>query len=256
MKIVKRILQIVLLLGVFAILGMALVSTSVKQKERLVNNLIVKNQTPDLKFLTNGEIIAIVKNVLGHREDISLQEIDLKTIEKEVRKNEYVKDCDVYLNNLQKIQINLRLYKPVARVINNNSVSYYLNERGLKLPLSNKFTARVPVLSGNINYSLDSLGNQQSANIANVLHFIDHIKKDDFAEALVTHIMVKPNGDIEFVPRTGNHTVVVGEPEGLDEKFERLKIFYREGLNKLGWDEYEKVILKYEGQIIAKKSTT
>jgi cell division protein FtsQ len=38
------------------------------------------------------------------------------------------------------------------------------------------------------------------------------------------------------------------------EKFEKLKIFYREAIPYEGWDKYEEINLKFKRQIVCKKS--
>ena len=42
------------------------------------------------------------------------------------------------------------------------------------------------------------------------------------------------NGDIELVPRVGNHTILLGDASRLEVKFRNLRWFYREALNKKG----------------------
>lgn len=39
----------------------------------------------------------------------------------------------------------------------------------------------------------------------------------------------------------------------VNDKFTRLKIFYKEGLPYEGWDKYSEINLKYDGQIVCRK---
>ena len=39
----------------------------------------------------------------------------------------------------------------------------------------------------------------------------------------------------------------------VSEKFKKLKTFYKYGLPYEGWKKYDRIILKYEGQIVCKK---
>jgi len=52
----------------------------------------------------------------------------------------------------------------------------------------------------------------------------------------------------------GNHTIVFGSADQIENKFEKLKTFYIKGLNAVGWEQYKKINLKYEGQIVAEKN--
>ena len=41
----------------------------------------------------------------------------------------------------------------------------------------------------------------------------------------------------------------------MKEKLEKLKVFYKEGLTKVGWDKYSVINLKYKGQVVCERKT-
>ena len=41
--------------------------------------------------------------------------------------------------------------------------------------------------------------------------------------------------------------------EVVADKFNRLKVFYKEGMPHEGWEKYNTIIVKYEGQIVGRK---
>ncbi len=45
-------------------------------------------------------------------------------------------------------------------------------------------------------------------------------------------------------------------PSDLAVKFRKLKILYNEGLKYEGWNNYEKINLKYKNQVICTKTIT
>jgi len=45
--------------------------------------------------------------------------------------------------------------------------------------------------------------------------------------------------------------VEFGAPEDYEAKFSKLMVFYKEILPQKGWTKYERVNLKFEGQVIA-----
>ena len=59
--------------------------------------------------------------------------------------------------------------------------------------------------------------------------------------------------DIELIPRVGNHTIVFGDANQIESKFEKLIVFYNKGLSNTGWNEYSVINLKYEGQVVCTK---
>ena len=48
-------------------------------------------------------------------------------------------------------------------------------------------------------------------------------------------------------------TIVIGEVYNLESKFNKLMLFYEEGLSKTGWNEYKTINLKYKDQVVCTK---
>jgi cell division protein FtsQ len=59
-----------------------------------------------------------------------------------------------------------------------------------------------------------------------------------------------------LVPLVGDQKIVFGtanSAEEVKEKFERLKIFYKEAIPYEGWAKYNEISVKYDGQIVCRK---
>jgi len=80
------------------------------------------------------------------------------------------------------------------------------------------------------------------------------LQKDPFWDAQIEQIQVEPNGEWILIPRVGDYEVMMGLPNGLDEKMKRLRLFYRKGLPKVGWERYSQISLKFENQIVCTKN--
>ena len=74
-----------------------------------------------------------------------------------------------------------------------------------------------------------------------------------FLKVLVDEIYVDKSGDFELVPKIGNQLIIFGKPENLEEKFKKLLVFYRQGLNKTGWNKYNVINIKYRNQVVCSK---
>ena len=55
-------------------------------------------------------------------------------------------------------------------------------------------------------------------------------------------------------PRVGNHVISFGQPKKKKKKMERLRTFYTEVLNKVGWNKYKRIDLQYSNQIVCVKA--
>ena len=62
------------------------------------------------------------------------------------------------------------------------------------------------------------------------------------------------NGQMEMFPRVGNHVISFGQPKDMKKKMERLRTFYTEVLNKVGWNKYKRIDLQYSNQIVCVKA--
>ncbi len=247
--IVKLIMTLAALAGLIVLCGAA-IKTRRAQK---TNGVQISISNPNFKFITEKDVQNIVQSLVDTVDNMSINELNIQQIEQEIEQNEYVEKCVAHINNQEGLELSIQQKRPAFRIIHENGVSYYVDNHGVKFSLSPIFTARVPIATGKIVYDVDSLGVQQGQAINDLLKFFEFTKQNDFAQALVSSVEVKPNGDFVFAPRTGHHLVNIGQPKDLDEKFNRLHIFYKQALNKLGWDHYSEVNLKFKNQIIAKK---
>ena len=60
--------------------------------------------------------------------------------------------------------------------------------------------------------------------------------------------------EFELIPRVGSQVIELGDADNLEEKFENLKLLYLEGFNKIGWNKYERISLKYKNQVVCTKN--
>jgi cell division protein FtsQ len=116
------------------------------------------------------------------------------------------------------------------------------------MPLSEKYihyttiVTNVPVLKD------DSIGNALKAQIAALVTRID---KDSFWRAQISQVIVTNDRTFELVPVLGSQRIIVGDTSRLDEKFDNLLSFYKKVLNRIGWEKYQTLDLRYAGQVVA-----
>lgn len=161
------------------------------------------------------------------------------------------------------LNISIRQRKPIARVVTKTGYSYYLGEQGHILPLSAEFTARVPVVSGDIYYwpqsnkplTIDSLvlkSGAQSTMLDEVYKMVTHIHNDKILSCQIEQIHVNKN-EFELIPKIGTHVIEFGSIVNMENKFLKLKVIYYKGFSNLGWNKYSRVNLKYKNQVVCTK---
>ena len=78
--------------------------------------------------------------------------------------------------------------------------------------------------------------------------------QDSVLNSLIHQINITPDKEIELYPAIGDHKIIFGEGNDFEEKFNKLKLFYTEGLNKTdGWNKYSVINIKYKNQVVCTK---
>jgi cell division protein FtsQ len=165
--------------------------------------------------------------------------------------NAFVRDAQIYLDIKGNLQVALIQSKPIARILDYQGSSRYIDDEGNLLPLNTKHTARVPVVE--LDYKA---GWEQSLTEddfgTEFLALLAHIESDPFWKAQIAHIIVDAQQELTFIPQVTRQEVIFGSTKNMQAKFDRLKLFYTEVLPAKGWNTYAYVNVKYENQIVCK----
>ena len=253
-RILRKILTIGFTLSCACLFIVVLTSAVQKQQELTCQGVKVKiDYESGLAFINEAEVTERL-NFLSGESIIGrpLAQIDFHTLEKEIEKNPYVSNAEIFVNGQQTIVVEIVQKRPILRVINNDAVSYYISEKNDRMPVNDNFAVRVPVALGYVathtNVARDSMVQNTLYNLTGF------IEKDVFLRALIDQVYVNENSEFDLIPKTGNHVIRFGNAtEGMADKFKRLKIFYHDGLTKTGWYKYSSINLKFDGQVVCEK---
>jgi cell division protein FtsQ len=224
-------------------------------RNQLCKSLIVNlDQQAEYPFFNEQDI----KNLANGKESLEntlLSKIDLKAVEERIEANRLIKKCQVSRDLFGNLLINIEQQRPIARLINTsselNSTIYaggrYLTDTGAVIPLSGRFTARTLLVSGVFFRNLDNL---RIKNGKKLLELLVRINEDAFWKAQIAELQVDEIGEITVIPQVGQHTIEFGTADGYEEKFKKLKIFYKKILPVKGWEKYSKVSVKFRNQIV------
>ncbi|MEZ5047316.1 MAG: hypothetical protein R2831_10035 [Chitinophagaceae bacterium] len=80
------------------------------------------------------------------------------------------------------------------------------------------------------------------------------IDQDSFWSAFVTQIILTDEKEINLVPAIGNQLIRLGTIESMDDKLNRLFVFYQKGLKTYPWDLYDEVDVRFERQIVVRNN--
>ena len=203
------------------------------------------------RFIDKNDLIALANNngtntVVGS----AFTDLSLKQIEDRVQSNKFVKNVQVFKDLEGRLIIEAEQSKPIARVVQSDGPDAYVSVDGRVLPVSSKFTARVPLISGSYTKELVKNDLVDEEGVHPVFELLNFVRNDDFWQAQIAQIDIASNGNITLYPQIGKQYVEFGKAENIEDKFKRLMIFYKKILPQKGWNTYSRVNLKYKDQII------
>jgi cell division protein FtsQ len=68
----------------------------------------------------------------------------------------------------------------------------------------------------------------------------------------IVNISIDTTGNLTLIPRKGNEKFLFGQPDGIEQKMERMKLYYSSIIPARDSSRYTTVNVKYSGQIICK----
>tara|TARA_B110000977_G_C11077674_1_gene491812 strand:- start:58 stop:786 length:729 start_codon:yes stop_codon:yes gene_type:complete len=204
---------------------------------------ITVNTEDDLHFV-NAQIIEelllqMQDSIIGK----SYEDINIYLLEDFVTEHPNIEKAELYLSLNGNLCVDVKQRKPIARVYEQNQ-SYYLDTGISPMPLSDEYSARVLLVYWN------EITIERKEIVRSIFELI---AKDAFLKAQITALEFDENDDIIMYPRLGDHKIILGEAQDLLKKFENLKLFYRQGLEKIGWDRYSSINLKFDNQVVCTK---
>ncbi len=190
----------------------------------------------DKNFIEPEEIAKLIK-----LKDTLSGKINVESIEKQLSKNNFIANVEVYKDLNSNLYCYVEQYKPIARVI--GSTSYYIDVDGKKRPLSNHYTENVILVYGDLN----------TKGQDDVYKLLKTINSDNILTDLVTEIHYKKSRNISLRLKEFKPVIKLGSIENLEEKIDKLKAIYSY-LNKNKIDnKYKKIQLEYKNQVVCNK---
>lgn len=195
-----------------------------------------------------------VRNVLdfigGKLVGKALKEFDLGKMEDSLESNPWVSNAELYFDNNRVLQVKVEEREPIARVFTAKGNSFYIDTTLTRLPLSEKFTPRLPVFTGFPSERTKWKGSD-SILLNQVKDISLFLAADSFWMAQIDQVDINPQKQFVMVPKVGEHTILFGDGNDAAKKFRKLYAFYEEVMSKTGWSRYSTVHVGFKGQVVA-----
>ena len=236
--------------------GLVVLMSFIEKKKGSVLCTAVKVNIPGNQyFIDKQEVDQILQTnshtLIGRK----LENINIQQLENKLKANPFIEFAKVYteMDGILRVEVSQR--QPILRVMNHYDMDFYIDQHGLKIPLSSNFTARVLVANGFIDELFTNHVDSLHTRLAKDLYrTADFIRKDSLWDAQIAQIYVNTDREIELIPRVGSQRILIGNADSLNIKLRNLVAFYKQVLPQVGWDKYKTINIKYTNQVIGIKN--
>jgi len=216
--------------------------SSTKNYKKKIKNVAIEFVAGDNDFLTQEMVNKLLIQNSGDIKKQPKSVIDLQGLEHDVLSNPYIESATVFFTIDGVLKTIVKQRTPIARISTANS-SYYIDKHGFKVPLSENYSARVMLITGNIN----------EENLQEFTRFVNLILADDFLKKEIIGIHKTQNNEFVLSVRSGQYKIEFGSLEEINVKFKKLKAFYNKAFVDKTIEQYKTINLKYHNQVVCAK---
>ena len=180
-----------------------------------------------------------------------IEHFNLVAMETALKKDVWIKNAELFFDNNEILQVSAEEREPIARIFTPGGSTFYIDSSNMMLPLSEKFSARVPVFTGFPSEA--KILSKADSNLLNDIKNISiQIQQDSFLMAMIDQVDITARRNFEMIPKLGNQVIVFGDATDAANKFKKLQLFYKKVMMKMGWSRYSIINLQYKNQVVAK----
>ena len=232
---IRLLLMLALVIFLYSFTGKRNLNRKVTKAEVVFvgeNQLFVKQQ-------------AVNKLLIENRQDpktIAIDALDLNKLEKTIDSHPLIDKSEVSVSVDGVLKAVVKQKTPIAR-INGKGASFYIDYKGDKMPLSENYTARVLLVSGEIN----DKNKEDLAKLFRVIY------DDVFLKKNIIGMQVMPNGSVLMLNRNYNFKIDFGQLINVEQKFKNYKAFFQKVVLDSSIAKYKKIDLRFAEQVVCTK---
>lgn len=238
----KRLIQYSILAVLAVALTVGILWAREKSRGELCTSVDVEVVNADsTSFVTPQGVLTDLKGQGIKLVGKHMGDINASDIEEALKVSPYLENADIVKCQDGKVLIRVSQLVPVVRVFDGED-SYYMNRAGKRMAATTYYHCDVPVVQGHFTRKYPA---------TRLLPLIDYVENDSLLRSLVTMYQVRDTNNIIIVPELSGHVVNIGNADGFENKFAKLKQFYTQVMPKRGWNTYDTISVKWNHQIVA-----
>lgn len=196
------------------------------------NNNFVKQESVNKLLIENSSDV----------KTIAKEELNLNKLENSINAHPMIQKSEVFVSVDGVLKAVVQQKTPVARVVDEQG-SFYIDYEGDTMPLSDNYTARVPLISGENNV-------KNKKKLSEVLKMI---YDDEFLKKNIIGIQVLSDESLLMANRNFDYQIDFGRMLNEDQKFKNYKAFFQKAVLDSTLYKYKKISLRFTHQVVCTK---
>ncbi len=196
------------------------------------NNNFVKQESVNKLLIENSSDV----------KTIAKDELNLNKLENSINAHPMIQKSEVFVSVDGVLKAVVQQKTPVARVVDEQG-SFYIDYEGNTMPLSDNYTARVPLISGENNV-------KNKKKLSEVLKMI---YDDEFLKKNIIGIQVLSDESLLMSNRNFDYQIDFGKMLNEEQKFKNYKAFFQKAVVDSTLYKYKKINLRFTHQVVCTK---
>ncbi|MEY3376904.1 MAG: hypothetical protein RL463_1214 [Bacteroidota bacterium] len=255
---IKQILTIILWLSIGSGITLLLISAVNKEQKNLCKEVIVEfdDQLP-FRMLDEDEIVYTLWPAAHNTYPVGkpVTSLDIYALEKQLEKNPWIRNADIYFDQVRKLHLRVEQRNPVARLFTPAGNSFYIDDQYALLPVKLAGAVSLPVFT---NYA--QIASTPSAAdtvlMKRIVSLSNFIKSDSLWMAQIEQVNINPDLSFEVMTQMGDQVIQLGVRSDWSKLFSKLKVLYKRINEEGNWSKYSQIDLQYKDQAVCIKRGT
>ena len=196
------------------------------------NNNFVKQESVNKLLIENSSDVKTIEK----------SDLNLNKLENSINAHPMIQKSEVFVSVDGVLKAVVQQKTPVARVVDEQG-SFYIDYEGNTMPLSDNYTARVPLISGENNV-------KNKKKLSEVLKMI---YDDEFLKKNIIGIQVLSDESLLMSNRNFDYQIDFGRMLNEEQKFKNYKAFFQKAVLDSTLYKYKKISLRFTHQVVCTK---
>ena len=216
--------------------------TSKRNESRKLTKSVVVFVGDNAPFINQETVNKLLIENNRDAQSIDKDKLDLNKLEKVLNNHEMIEKSQVFVSVDGVLKALVKQKTPIARVFDGDQ-SFYIDYEGNVMPLSTNFTARVPLVSGEINKK----NSEKLSELFRIIH------NDEFLKKNIIGVQIMPNGSLKMGNRNFNYQIDFGGVVRMKAKFNNYKAFFQKAVLDSSLYKYKIIDLRFAQQVVCTK---